>query len=125
MASNKVLYAVRLPVDLKRLIDQAARSGGVTTSQLVIAACWKYLDRSPKPLEAKPAAIPVVNGNAAMQAFLSNLPPSTPVALLPYQDALLAVQICPKVGYNEIDGESYRCRLERGHKGNCAPGERV
>jgi hypothetical protein len=44
MAVSKVLYAVRIPADLKRLIDAAAKSGGVNTSDLVIAALWKYLD---------------------------------------------------------------------------------
>jgi hypothetical protein len=48
MAIEKVLYAVRIPVDLKRLIDNAASSGGVNTSQLVIDALWKYLDKSGK-----------------------------------------------------------------------------
>jgi len=33
--------------------------------------------------------------------------------------------LCPKIGFNETDGERYRCRLEKGHKGKCAPGERV
>lgn len=64
---------------------------------------------------------PVVKGNDAMQAFLAKLPAITPIE--PEQPPLM--RPCPKVGYNDIDGESYRCRLSAGHKGNCAPGERV
>jgi hypothetical protein len=45
MATGKVLYAIRMPLDLKRLLDEAAASGGLNTSQLVIHACWKYLER--------------------------------------------------------------------------------
>lgn len=32
---------------------------------------------------------------------------------------------CPKIGFNETDGERYQCRLAKGHKGNCQPGDRV
>lgn len=41
-----VSYTLRLPDDLRRLIAQAAKSGGVSDAQLVIDACWKYLEGS-------------------------------------------------------------------------------
>lgn len=145
MPANKVLYAVRMPADLKRLIDQAAESGGVTTSQLVIEACWKYLEygsmtvKPPDPDQThiggphssisavelaswgKLAATPVVNGNAAMRAFMSKLPAITPVE--PEPPPLL--RPCPKIGWDHPDGDPRKCRLQAGHKGNCSPGEKV
>ena len=39
-----VSYTLRMPDDLRRLIAQAAKSGGVSDAQLVIDACWRYLD---------------------------------------------------------------------------------
>lgn len=88
MAIEKVLYAVRIPVDLKRLIDSAARSGGVNTSQLVIDALWKYLggaaqpDRAPAEVRKADGSIPSpliktpdVKMNDAMSAFLAKAKP--------------------------------------------------
>jgi hypothetical protein len=34
-------------------------------------------------------------------------------------------ELCPRTGFNEVDGETYRCSLEKGHRGPCRPGERV
>lgn len=123
MPANKVLYAVRMPVDLKRMIDQAAESGGVTTSQLVIAACWKYLERGNMPAGRTQMAqpMPTVKGNDAMQAFLAKLPAITPIE--PEQTPLM--RPCPKIGWDHPDGEPRKCRLQAGHKGNCSPGERM
>ena len=77
MAIQKVLYAIRIPVDLKRLLDNAARSGGVTTSQLVIKALWVYLGDKPAPRPAaapKPAPKLEIKGNDAFKAFMANVP---------------------------------------------------
>lgn len=85
-----VSYTLRLPDDLKRLIDSAAKSGGVSTAQLVVDACWKYLERGSSVVEQRPhkalevgsnpipATIPAVKGNDAMVAFLSKLPVAIP-----------------------------------------------
>ena len=40
-----VSYTLRLPDNLKSLIDLAAKNGGLSTARLVIDACWAYLDR--------------------------------------------------------------------------------
>ena len=54
-------------------------------------------------------------GRFPVGAITSMFPPTEPDR----------VKLCPKVGFNEADGESYRCALGVGHKGNCKPGERV
>ena len=36
-----------------------------------------------------------------------------------------APEMCPKTGYNEQDGETYRCSLAKGHRPPCRPGERI
>lgn len=131
-----VSYTLRMPDDLKRLCDSAAKSGGVSTAQLIVDACWKYLERDssgverrgaivtrvegsiPSPASAKHAAI---NDNAAMQAFLAKLPANTPIE--PEQPPLL--RPCPKIGWDHPDGDPRKCRLQAGHKGNCSPGEKV
>lgn len=146
MASGKVLYAIRIPVDLKRLLDSAAKSGGVSTSQLVIDACWKYLDGgsskrpAPEPsgrtaqkdggygavdASAGRLATPTkssvqpANMNPAMAAFMDQARVVIPIAELAQP-----IELCRHTEPCE-DGETYRCRLAIGHKGKCMPGERV
>ena len=48
MATAKVSYTIRIPRDLKRLLESAAASGGVTLTSLVVRACWQYLEPSDK-----------------------------------------------------------------------------
>ena len=149
MASNKVLYAVRMPSDLKRLIDSAAKSGGGTTSQLVIAACWKYLDGgSSKHPESEPVmgrntqkdtGFGARDASAASVTAVGDSQPRPDMAalrsictgeIIPANSTPIGVPIevkwplCPHKEWAE-DGEQYRCRLQAGHKGKCAPGERV
>jgi hypothetical protein len=54
MAPTKLLYAVRMPVDLKRLLESKAATCGRTVSELVIAACWASLDGPAPALEPDP-----------------------------------------------------------------------
>jgi hypothetical protein len=124
MATPKVLYAVRIPIDLKRLLESAAKSGGVSTSSLVIAACWSYLDggRKPEPVAVAPVGEvlpPVKPSMAALRAIAAgNI---APVAVVDQVDSAP----CPHVEWLEQEGESYACRLPAGHKGKCARGERI
>ena len=55
--------------------------------------------------------------NIAKDAFLSSTPVGEPIEV--------KWPLCPKTGFNEQDGETYRCSLAKGHKFNCKPGERV
>jgi hypothetical protein len=129
MATPKVLYAVRIPVDLKRLMEQAAKSGGVSTASLVVAACWSYLDRKPAPV-AVPEPVsepvgevlpPVKPDLAALRAICAgNI---APVAV--HVEAVSQLPPCPHVEWLEQEGESYACRLSAGHRGKCARGERI
>ena len=126
MATPKVLYAVRIPVDLKRLIDAAAASGGVSTSALVIAACWKYLDRTPHAVEqAQPIMVSAFNAatpakmNDAMAKFMAQVVPVAPEPSM--SDA---APMCPHKEWTD-DGEQYACALPAGHKGKCKPGARI
>lgn len=72
---------------------------------------------APAPLD-KPA-VPVVKMNPAMERFMQGVKITEPE---PFE---VVRTPCPKVGYDHPDGEGRRCRLDRGHKGNCAPGEKV
>jgi hypothetical protein len=122
MATPKVLYAVRIPVDLKRLMEQAAKSDGVSTASLVVAALWSYLDRKPEPVavpEPVGEVLPPVNLDmAALRAIAAgNI---APVAVVDQVDSAP----CPHKEWAE-DGERYGCRLPAGHKGKCAQGERI
>ena len=125
MATPKVLYAVRIPVDLKRLMDQAAKSAGVTSSQLVIQACWRYLGPETQidALVARAEVVPIVpslkpNMDALRAICAGNVQAQEKIA----GDS--GVPVCPHKEWAD-DGEQYACRLKAGHKGKCALGQRV
>ena len=123
MATPKVLYAVRIPIDLKRLLESAAKSGGVSTSSLVIAACWSYLDggRKPEPVAVEPVGEvlpPVKVDREALRAICAG-------NIAPVSVQSESAVPCPYVEHVEAEGESYACRLPAGHKGKHAQGERI
>ena len=83
-----------------------------------------------------PVAIAGSKMNGAMANFLSATIPTHPDSVNIAKDAFLSSTpvgepievkwpLCPKTGFNEQDGETYRCSLAKGHKFNCKPGERV
>lgn len=104
MAVDKVLYAVRIPVDLKRLIDIAAASGGVNTSQLVIAALWKYLDKGTTayPTVANVSTHPAPTMNAAMQKFMEKVE-ANPVSAVIHSHPD-TIETVPQKSCTECDG---------------------
>lgn len=160
-----VSYTMRYPEDLKRLIDSAAKSGGVSLPQLIVAACWKYLERTDGSIQTKAvrmrqSRIPDGGVGAVCDQFdcvsprislteAVSMSSELPVACGPRSQDVRAVpsealraiaagsiqaqlasieapllQLCSHKEWAE-DGEQYRCRLHAGHKGKCAPGERV
>ena len=135
MRTPTVSYTLRLPVDLKRLIDTAAASGGVSTAALVTAACWKYLERVTPVSDApivetfssvrSPSGWPAEPSKSSMDALRAICAGGFP---LPTSSAFLEdtepLPLCPHKEWAE-DGEQYRCALAAGHKGKCKPGERV
>lgn len=146
--SDTVSYTFRMPSDLKRLMESAAKSGGVSLASSITDACWKYLERGSSAVEHRPhkplvmgsnpipATIASAKMNGAMANFLSSTIPTHPDSVNTTKDAFLASTpvgepievkwpLCPKTGFNEQDGETYRCSLAKGHKGNCKRGERV
>jgi hypothetical protein len=46
MAIDTVSYTMRVPVDLKRQLEFAAKSVGVSVASLIVDACWRHLDRN-------------------------------------------------------------------------------
>lgn len=115
-------YTLRIPVYLKRLLESSAASGGVSMASLVIEACWKHLDRSPKPMVGVMAreSIPAAKMNPAMTEFFSRIQDGSSDP-----EPGIRQESCPKTGYNEQDGETYGCCLEKGHRPPCRPGKRI
>ena len=68
------------------------------------------------------APVPALKMNDAMAKFVATMP--IPVSSDFLEDTQ-PIRLCPKTGFNETDGETYRCCLAAGHKFNCKPGERV
>lgn len=129
MAIEKVLYAVRLPIDLKRQMDLAAESGGVKTAQLVVEALWKYLEKSSSTVRGGTGR---EESGLRVEESVSGIKPDMAalraICAMPTKDVVettLSGDVCPKTGYNEVDGETYRCFLQKGHRFNCKPGDKV
>ena len=102
MPSTKLLYAVRMPVDLKRMLDQAALSGGVTTSKLVIDACWKYLDRDPSAAGFRES------GPTQQLTAIPGLMRASDLGKSQHEEEIER----PMCSYTEwFDGEQYACGL--------------
>lgn len=117
-----VSYTLRMPDDLKRLCDSAAKSGGVSTAQLIVDACWKYLEREgdstpPNGIRDKPIAT-LADTKPDMDALR---------AICAGQPISVEMPVLSQCRHKELceDGEWYGCRLSIGHKGKCVRGERI
>ncbi len=94
-----VSYTLRLPDDLKRLLDSEAQRSGKSTAQLVVDACWASVDG-----RVEPKAAPVAKQDRAdLSATIAvNLPPD---------DVVRNVEMCTYKEYDSDLGEWYGCRL--------------
>lgn len=125
-----VSYTLRMPDDLKRLVEMEAKNRGVTIASFVVNACWKDLDRSvagaPPPAAAPVADLipPTKPDIAALRAICAGKPRLQPPPAPPERASDEPVALCEHKEWAE-DGEQYRCRLVSGHKGKCQPGQRV
>src|ERR1700684_1196931 len=117
----RVQCAIRMPEDLKRFIGEVSKKRGRTETAFIVNACWCYLEEPPSEAggSIQSAAIKM---NDAMAKSVSAMP--TPVSSDFLEDTQ-PIRLCLKTGFNETDGETYRCSLAAGHKFNCKPGERV
>lgn len=117
MADNKVLYAIRMPRDLKALLESEAKKQGKRLTEFVIEACWSYLEEPPPSdqimrsvtqpvLTPDQAASPVASLMAIPGVMRAN-DIGTPVA-----DAVkarsLAVKAASPDGWEELSREKMR-----------------
>lgn len=101
MNTPTLSYTMRMPSDLKRLLDSAAKAGGVSLASLVVEACWKYLDKIPQKETASltaPSDVPKMN--PAMQKFFANIDPSHAAHDPEFDESKIMCR------YKEYDGES-------------------
>lgn len=121
---------MRVPEVLLAQINAAA---GDERTKWILEACRMRLDGGrPEVSESQTPATQdaslVIQPLADLRAIAAgSLPARTSSEFLDDADVQLpeARALCPKVGFNETDGESYRCKLARGHRGNCQPGEQI
>ena len=130
-------YPLRIPDDLRRLMQGDADKRGRSLAQTMIAACWAYLERGDtagvaqlaehrphKPEEVgsspAPSTKPVI---AALRSICAGqVGREAEVAEIVSVDS--APQLCPHKEWAE-DGEQYRCALVAGHKGKCVLGDKL
>jgi hypothetical protein len=137
-----VMCAARLPEMLVKRVDAAAASAGVSRAQFIAEACRMRLDG---PIVGKVVSVGTIQPP-------DNLPPlpyyqvestdypglerrktdtqrlrdicAGKIDIMIPSDGAPEPVLCTHKEWAE-DGEQYRCRLQAGHKGKCAPGERV
>lgn len=95
------------------------RAGGIAIERPKSGSAGSSPAPATKPIELRDPP----KMNDAMAQFIARVGLSPHAACDP--EFVDETPKCPKVGHNEADGESYRCKLPKGHKGNCQPGERV
>lgn len=110
-------------MDLKRLLESAAESGGVSMAQLVIDACWKYIE---KPESSPVSASPLASGDSSGdRGGLTAGPPSLDILrglVKKIEDKTMDEPVeaselpCRYTEYVQDTGETYACGLTMGHK---------
>lgn len=119
MAMESVSYTMRMPSDLKRLMEQRAKSEDVSTASLVVRACWQLLDPNPFTPPDVPAA--------ELEAFVDTIPgriignpnpfniPGVFRGMPPVAELnVIGTEPQERCSYTEYDtdtGETYGCRL--------------
>lgn len=117
-------YSIRLPHNLRSLLDIAASNEGGSLASIIIEACWKHLDGMGKFLvseETNSASVSIPDSplnllkmNPAMEKFTAIL---TLCEKTIEQDMFLpvpSIQPLPMCSYREYDtetGETYACGL--------------
>lgn len=123
MPSGRVLYAFRMPVDLKRLCEAEAEKRGMTMTAFIVNACWVYLDGGVAPSEESSTLVDACGSNPQPASKLSialaipgvSLGMSKPTTPLPdAQPTTAEVAICGYAWWE--DGAEYQCLMDRGHK---------
>lgn len=106
-----VSYTLRLPDNLKRLLDIAAQSGGLSTAQLVVNACWSYLELKPdtaatvsKPVSPAPAPARQAVSMDALRAICAG-------SVAHVETETAPARMCPYTEYDGQTGETYTCSL--------------
>jgi hypothetical protein len=90
MAIDTVSYTMRVPVDLKRQLEFAAKSVGVSVASLIVDACWRHLERGE---------------DSDTLAILRSDEGSRPLCLCDYEDWFI-VQAVRRSERNTIDGSA-------------------
>lgn len=148
MDSPTVSYTLRMPADLKRLLEVEAVRRDESLAQVIIGAGWAYLEDGgsskrpePEPSAGRTAQKDASHGagdasaasvtamgdsqprpfmNPAMEKFMAREPISSAVVVPE------AIILCPKQWpWVDGDNEMYHCALHEGHKGNCTRGAKV
>jgi len=101
MKSPTVSYTLRIPKDLRRLMEVSAEANGVTLTSLVVRACWQYLDRVPTECIPGPQVLrDPPQMNPAMAEFLGVAPVEA-----------VEPEMCRYKEYDQESGETMGCGL--------------
>lgn len=96
MSQTTMSYTLRMPSNLKAFMDAEACKTGVSTANLVIQACWQFLEGDKPDLSL---GVPTNNDSVLLgNVGFGLLKPPTE-------------RICGFVAWNEIIGEAMSCGL--------------
>lgn len=117
---------LRVPDNLRTFLQQEAERRGQSVTQIVIAACWQYLEEPRDAISQKPELIPEPNAKPSL-SDLRNLVAGIDSK---YEESPMfgepAQPMCAYTEYDTETGETYRCgRTVHGPKIKHTRGEKV
>lgn len=125
----RVLVAIRMPDNLKRMIDEASEQRDVTLTSFIVNACWGELDNGGVAQQAEPrVSVPNDVGSnptpSSKTSLLSSIPGLKTGASLK-EEPLVPLHTASPVTADEVpmclfawweDGEQYECLMDKGHR---------
>jgi hypothetical protein len=114
-------YPLRIPGNLRSLLQIEADNSHVTLASYIIRACWHELERHhrdpiPAPATATKPSLDALRaicaGSVHGSPAIPDAEPDTPL-------------MCDHVEWVESEGESYSCCRPAGHKGPCKRGYKL
>ena len=124
-------YPLRLPSNLRSMLQIEADKCHVTLASYIVRACWRELERGSSVVEQHPHKMPdagsipapasklgldalraICAGNVSHPPAIPDAEPDTPL-------------MCDHVEWVEAEGESYSCCRPAGHKGPCKRGDKL
>jgi hypothetical protein len=117
MSKQSLSYTLRMPSDLRRLLEVEAKRTGESVAALVVRGCWMVLEPVTNVTPQADTVTTVTPSIDALRAICAG-------AVQPLSPEPTA-NPCPHREYDDQTGDTFTCCLTLGHKGKCQSGHRL